>query len=443
MTGVTLTVAIVSSVLVLFLTPLHALIIYMATLLWYPTYLSAPFGTIDFTVHRIVILVLLSKLYLTTNLPNKLKWTQLDKMLLIYFMAQLLSGAIATRPFGSFLENRAGRICDMILPYLAIRLVITDRQKYLTFLKSIMVIAIPLAGVGIYQTISGHNPFGYLIRYSAWMSGQDYSPMSRIGLTRANVVFAHPIMFGLFFSMMGPLCVGLFSYGKKYHFLYWIGMGFICLGLFSCLSSGPAFGVLCAIAFMVFYRFRQHWKVLTVIIVIMCVVIEVISDRHFFEVIDRVTLNSATAWYRGRLIEVVLFEGGMRGHWITGFGYNSDPGWGARIDWRAHTDIVNHYILVLCRYGLIGLFPFFILNYVAIKKLIYSFKLAKRRADKWLVWCLASGLFGLWVAFNTVSLYDQPLTLYFIMLALCGAMPAVVAPPKLHLHGIQTLTESS
>ena len=92
MVGVTLTVAIVSSVLVFFLPPFSALIVYMATLLWYPTYLSAPFGTVDFTVHRIVILVLLTKLYLTTNLPQKMKWTSLDKLLLVYFMAQLLSG---------------------------------------------------------------------------------------------------------------------------------------------------------------------------------------------------------------------------------------------------------------------------------------------------------------------------------------------------------------
>ena len=443
MVGVTLTVAIVSSVLVLFLPPFSALIVYMATLLWYPTYLSAPFGTVDFTVHRIVILVLLTKLYLTTNLPQKMKWTSLDKLLLVYFMAQLLSGAIATRPISAFLENRAGRICDMILPFLAVRLVITDRQKYLAFFKSILVFGIPLAVVGINQTVSGHNPFGYLIGYSAWMSGQSYAPMSRVGLTRANVVFAHPIMFGLFFSMLGPLCAGLFSYGKEHHYLYWIGMGFMCLGLFSCLSSGPAFGALCAIAFMVFYRFRQHWKVMIVMLVIMCAVIEVISDRHFFEVIDRFTLNSATAWYRSRLIEVVLFEGGMRGHWITGFGYNMDPGWGPRIDSRGYTDIVNHYILVLVRFGLIGFLPFCALNIAAMKKLVYSFKSARRPAERWLVWTLSSGLFGLWVAFNTVSLYDQPLTLYFIMLGLCGVMPVVVAPPKLHLRKKENVVESS
>jgi hypothetical protein len=428
MAAVTLTTALATCALIFFLKPIHALVVYVAVLVWYPSYLSVPIGTVDLTVHRIVILFLFGKLYLETKLPSRFKFVWLDKLVIIYFVALLLAGATTTRSLASFLENRAGRLFDMMLPYFAVRFIITDRQKYLLFLKSILVIAVPLATVGLYQCLSGDNPAGFMMSYYAW-EVYGYVPIGRLGLTRANVVFAHPIMFGLFFSMLGPMCVGLFGQGKKHWLLYMIGIGFMCIGLFSCLSSGPALSVLCAIAFLAYYRFRKTWKAVTVMIIVMCALIEVTSNRHFFEVIDRFTLSSGSAWYRGRLIEVGLLEGGMNGHWIAGFGPDVDPGWGPIIDRRSFTDIVNHYIYVLCRAGLIGLIPFVIMNVAAVKRLVYSDKLAIHHSGKWLVWCLAAALFGLLIGFWTVSIYDIPLTLYYIMLACCGAMPAIVSRP--------------
>jgi hypothetical protein len=426
MTGVTLVVALVTCALIFFLKPIQALIVYVSVLVWYPSYLSVPIGTVDFTVHRIVILFLFGKLYLGTRLPSRFKFVWLDKLLIIYFVAQCLAGAISTVSLASFLENRAGRVFDTILPYFAVRLIMTDRQKYLLFLKSILVIAVPLATVGLYQSLTGHNPAGFMMSHFAW-NVFSYVPMSRLGLTRANVVFSHPIMFGLFFSMLGPICIGLFGEGKKHWLLYLVGIGFMCVGLFSCLSSGPAFSALSAIAFLAYYRFRKTWKSVTVMIIMMCALVEITSNRHFFEVIDRFTLSSGSAWYRGRLIEIVFFEGGMSGHWIAGYGPDADPGWWTRIDRRGFTDIVNQYLLVLSRAGLIGLIPFLAMNVEAIKRLVYSDRLAIHYSGKWLVWCMAAALFGLFIGFWTVSIYGIPLTLYYIMLGLCGAMPAVVS----------------
>lgn len=437
MVGVTLTVAMVASILVFLLPPFPAFIVYIATFLWYPSYLSAPIGTIDFTVHRIIILVFYVKLYMTTKLFSRFKFIWLDKIVIIYFAAQLLAGAITTQSLMGLLENRAGAIFDTVLPYFAVRLVITDKARYLLFLKAMLIIAAPLGIVGIYQCLSGHNPFGFMIAYSAWLGDRlFYPPTGRFGLTRANVVFGHPIMFGLFFAMFGPVCAGLFSYMKQNRILCWIGMFLMSLGLFSCLSSGPAFCILCSLAFLAFYHYRESWKPMAIGIFIMCTVIEVLSDRHFFEIIDRFTLNSATAWYRSRLIEIVLFEGGMSGHWIAGFGQGVDPGWSRLIDFRDHTDIVNHYIKVLVRFGLIGFIPFIAMNVAAIKQLILGDKLAVYNRNHWLIWCIGASLFGQYCAFMSVSLFDQTYTLYYIILALCGAIPAVVAPPRLPLREV-------
>lgn len=433
MQGVTLTIAALACVLVFFLSPIYALVVYVAAFSLYPSYLAVPVGTIDFTVLRIVIIAVYAKIFLLTDLPSRFRFLWVDKLVIIYFVAQIVAGLTTTRSAEAFLENRSGAVFDMVLPYFAVRLIVTDRQKYLTLLKSVLVIAAPLAMVGFYQCTTGNNPVGFFRNYGAWDTGRDYVPMSRFGLMRADVVFTHPIMYGLFFAMFGPVCAGIFGHVRKSKkMLYWAAMGLMCMGLFSCVSSGPALAALLSIAFLGFYRYRRYWKPVVATVVILCGLVEVISNRHFYDVIDRFVLDSQTAWYRSRLIDVALYEGGMSGHWMAGYGYDTDPGWGPVIDRRPYTDIVNEYLLILSRYGLIGLVPFFAMNIAAVKRLIHGYKVSTQDCDKWLIWCLAAALFGLAGAFISVSLHGQPTTIFYMLLGFCGAMPAIVRRPKLH-----------
>ncbi|GAH01346.1 unnamed protein product, partial [marine sediment metagenome] len=187
-----------------------------------------------------------------------------------------------------------------------------------------------------------------------------YRPVSRLGFFRADVVFSHSIMYGLFFAMLGPVCAGILRGAKKYKYetLCWVGVGLMGVGVFSSMSSGPILAGLLSILFIAVYRWRKYWKPIVIIIIVMCGSVEIISNRHFYDVLGGFTLNPGTAWYRSKLIDVALFEGGMSGHWLAGYGYNAEPGWKDKIDGRDHTDIVNHYLLILSRYGLVGLLPF-------------------------------------------------------------------------------------
>jgi hypothetical protein len=198
------------------------------------------------------------------------------------------------------------------------------------------------------------------------------------------------------------------------------------VGVFASVSSGAILAGLLAGSFILFYRYRSKWKVVVAGLIVMCFLVEIISNRHFYDVAGRFTLNSATAWYRGRLMEVALFEGGMSGHWLTGFGF-ADPGWCAKIDMRDHTDITNHYLFVLCRYGLVGFIPFCAMTVMAINELIKAFKASLSETDKWLVWCLSGAFCGLLGAAFSLALFGQPFTVYYMMIGFAGVMPAVVA----------------
>lgn len=427
MQAVTLLIGIVGSVVVFFVTPVYGLVVFIVASAWWPRYLTVQVATIDFTAAKIVILAVFARMFLTTDLPRRFKFVWLDKLVIAYFVAEIVAGAMTTPTLAWFLVNRAGAVFDMVLPYFAVRIIIRDKRQYLILLKAILVVAAPLAVMGFYESLSGHNLVGFLKKYHAWRDIQDYTPMPRFGFFRACVTFPISITFGLFFAMFGPVCAGVLrGVRQKYRVLCWIGLGLMVVGCFSSVSSGPILAGLVSITFIAFYRYRRYGKVIFLVVVMMCVVVEVASDRHFWDVLGGFTFSPQTAWYRSRLIEVGLFEGGMSGHWLFGHGPSIDPGWSVKIDNRDHTDLCNHYLLVLSFYGLVGLIPFIVMNVGVAKRLVQAYAAATSVPDIWMVWCLSAGLFGLAVGCATVSLIGQPATFYYMLMGFAGAMPALV-----------------
>jgi hypothetical protein len=430
MQSLTLLIAVSASALVLLLSPVGRVIVLLTTLAWYPSYLTVKVGTLDFSVSRIVVITIFLAILLGQGRPTNFKFTQLDKFVIAYFICEIIAG-LTTMPASVFLENRAGAFLSTVLPYFAVRLAITTKKQYYTVLKAIVIIAAPLAIIGLYESVTGNNPFGFLRQYHAWrVISEDFGQApreTRMGLYRAVVTFPQPIMFGLFFAMFAPPCAALFRVVPRNKFLWWIGVAFMALGAVSSVSSGPVLSLVLAAVFIACYRWRKYWKVAVVLLLLMVVCVEIVSNRHFYDVIGRFTFSAGTAWYRSKLMEVAL-GGGMSGHWLTGFGF-ADPGWSYRIDHRSHTDIVNHYLLVLARYGLVGFIPFVGVILTAMKNLIVASRQARLDADKWTIWTLGATLCGLLFAFFSVSLGGQTPTFFYMILGFCGVMPTIMSEP--------------
>ena len=424
MVFLTLSIAAITSVLAFMLSPINALIVLIAVRIWYPPYMTVSVGSIDFSVSRIAIIALFANILLRTNLIGKFKLIALDKAVLLYFAAQIVSGLMTT-PVSQLIENRAGAFMDLAMPYFAVRIIVTDKEKYMQMLKAFMIMTVGLACIGLYQCIGGYNPYTELRRYHAWTSFHNILPKKRLGLYRASVSFSVHIMFGLFFAMIGPICAGLYYQIRKDRYLYIIGMAMFLLGLFTSLSSGPALAAMLAIGFIGFYNYRKHWKKLAIALLVVCLGVEMLSNRHFYDVLGSFTLSPETAYYRSRLIDVAVFEGGMSNHWLTGYGF-VDPGWCYKIDGREETDIVNHFLFVLCRFGILGLIPFIFIIIKAFERLRKAFRKALVKKDKWLVWCLMGSMYGLTCSMFTVALFGQTSTIFYVILGMCGVMPTII-----------------
>lgn len=411
MVAVTLLLGATGCLLVLLLRPVYGLAVYIILSMWYPYCVgTVSVGTIDFSVGRIVIIALFAKIFFSTNLTENFKVIWFDRLVVILFAAEVIAGLTTIETMRLF-EYRSGDFFDMALPYFAVRLIITSKEQYISLLKAIAWAGGILAVFGFYESLTGHNILSL---------GRNLSiPEIRMNyFHRAQTTFRHAIYFGVFSAMVGALCIGLVKNLKKNKLVYKILVGLMFLGCFSSMSSGGLLAMAGVLLFIGFFRYRYYWKQAIVGVIMMCSIVEVISNRHFYDVIDWFTFNSANSWYRTRLFEVAFFEGGMSSHWLTGYGM-ADPMWCDKIDMRDHTDMVNHYLMKLCRYGLVGFIPFCAVIVTAIKELFKGFWAIQDDSDRWLIWCIAGGLFGVLLAFNSVSLFGQPMIMLFMMFGSC------------------------
>ncbi len=426
----TLIIGVAAATMVLCVSPLRGLIVYVAVLAWYPSFLSVPIGTVDLTVTRLVMLAIFLKLFLQDDAIKKFNFETADKVLIVYFVLQIAASAFTAASAGQLIENRAGAAFDMVLPYFAVRLIIQNKHQYTTLLKAVMVISVPLVAFGLWQCFTGHNPFAFLWQYYAWTTEMSFTQLHRSGLFRANVIFPHPIMYGLFFAIFGPVCLGLLRQPSKNRELYYLGSAVMGVGVFTSMSSGPALALLLSLGFILFYKYRRSWRTALGVAIVMCLTVEVVSNRHFYDVLGRFTFNAGTAWYRGRLLEIAFFEGGMNGHWLAGYGL-ADPGWGPRIDHRPFTDIVNHYVLVLVRYGLTGLIPFIALLIAVSRRLIDAFRMRISQEETWLAWCVLAAFFGLLGAMFSTSLFGQPIVVFYMIMGFAVIMPNILGKKRI------------
>jgi hypothetical protein len=415
--AVTLAVGCIFGAIVLIVSPAHALTVYLASLIWYPSSYTVPMGTLDWSVRRIVIVVLLARVFISTDLVRTFKFTRLDKLVILLFACETVAGLITTQDIRGFIEYQGGQVFDMVLPYTAVRLILVKKEHYLSLLRGVLLISAPFAVLAFYQFWTGGNPFSFV---------REYIPKVRNNRFRAELTFDVSIMMGLYFASMGAACVGVLGFIKSNKWIAVVAAMLMGVGAASSNSSGPILACILVAAFLCFYRWRHEWRLALTIAVMGCGIVEIVSNRHFYDVLGGFTLDPMTAWYRSRLIAVAFWEGGMSGHWLVGFG-NVDPGWGPAVDGRGHTDLVNHFILLLASYGLVGLLPFLWMNWEAAKSLLVAIRRAATEPDRWMIWSLASGLFGITGAFVSVSLFGPPTTTYYMLVAVAASMPAYIA----------------
>jgi hypothetical protein len=442
MQGVTLTIAAIFSLLALTLRPSYALAAYATALLWYPPYLAVSIGTIDILVSRIVVAVLLLRCLCDDQIRSKFTWSRLDTLVALSMVLHVVTFFFTDiESLAATIENRGGYLMDTWFAYMAARFIVTDRAKLISVIKCISIVLVPLAILGVVESVTGWQPFAPLRRFSPWFRGAAFVSQQRFGFARAIGPFSHAILFGGGFAMFLPLIWYLRHQRNDWRPLAYVLSGVAMLGALSSMSSGPWLMVMVVIFCLALERHRNWVKPLLAFGVFSCIFIAIASNRPFYHVIASwANPLGGAGWHRAMLIDCAIRF--FHEWWLVGYG-QQDPGWGPYLG-MAHTDVTNEFILAGVKYGILGIIALCAVLVQAFRGIISTYKKMIDPVTKSLCWAFGSLLFAVVITWMSVSFFGQLASLFYCVLGVMGSLsnssfnwqvPNRLAPAQHHMAG--------
>lgn len=277
----------------------------------------------------------------------------------------------------------------------------------------ILIFSLPFA---LYETQTGVAPLPLMIeKLPGFFSVADFYNADagrRLGLERSQVMFAHPIHYGVF-------CVSLFSLafvamrdriGSLRRYLL---SAAVWVGIIASVSSGAILPLAMQLGLIGWARVlgdvKRRWIILTAITVAAYVTVDLLSNRTPIVILlEYVALSPDTAYGR-----VIIFEWGMVNIWkhpLLGIGMND---W-ERPWWNFSSSMDNFWLLETVRYGI----PGFLMLAVAYAALVWG---AMRRdlgagGEAWLyrrAWVFSQ--LGMIMALCTVDVWATMLSFTFFL----------------------------
>lgn len=412
MVAVTALVALIFMVISVRSRPGFALsMVVVSTLIW-PEYLRFPLGLVQMSAPRMIVVALLIK-YLFVRGGRKYPLAAIDKVVLILFVWGIFSKYMAGANF-DVIKSSIGQALDTVVMFFAARLCLQTKSDLKDFAIPVMVCGAYMGLMGILEAVTSSSPYHFLFRYHQW-NWVDKAPEYRLGLLRAKTSTSHYIYSGVSLLLVFGFAFALRKVAgirrSRVKFV-WLALGLCGLGVFSSLSSGPMSGLMCFLAFSFLYYKKALIRPLIGIVLLTCIIIEVASNRHFYNLVDYIALNSNTAWYRTKLIEVAV--GQVHEYALFGLGGTPPDHWGKLIDGRHHVDIVNNFIFVAYSSGILGLILFVSIQIMSIRQAIRIQKYGDP-ALSYYGFCIVALILALMITSMSVGIFGPVLILSFLL----------------------------
>jgi hypothetical protein len=337
----------------------------------------------------------------------------IDRMLVLWSGVLIASSIFHT--FNTWVF-RAGMVWTELGCYFLLRSFVQDWEGVQWVFKMLCVMLVPLAGLLLLEKSTGEDLFAVL-------GGVEPFSAIREGHVRAHGPFAHPILAGT----VGATCISMGLYLWKRHRIY--GMLGLLAGttiVFASASSGPimmCFFVICALAI---WKVRSHlaairWAALGAVVALDLVM----QDPVYFLMARIDVAGGSTGWFRARLLQSSLQH--LDEWWLGGTDFTRH--WmptGNYVDDR-NTDITNHFLAMGIMGGLPLLLAFILVLVAAFREVgraLYALA-GEPKHVQFLVWTLGCILFGHVMNFFSISLYDQTIIFFYLVLAGVGAVRSV------------------
>ena len=269
-----------------------------------------------------------------------------------------LSVVLATRDANAttILRMAVGLFLSALLPFMVVVKTVNTKEKIENVLAAFVFALVPMGAIGAFESLKHWRL--YTSATSAWgesLLGSSY--LERAGSLRATGPLAGPIVFGFVFMIALGLFLGLASRIPS----WWqrlIVIGALGLGIISSLSRGPWVGAV-AIVLIFILTGRNALSNLTKLVVLAVIFLGMASMTQFgSRIIDTLPFvgisETENVDYRADLFDNALIV--ILRHPLFGSDdYLETPEMQDMIQGQGIIDIVNSYVQIALKAGLVGL----------------------------------------------------------------------------------------
>lgn len=390
-------------------------IIVFSMIVW-PEYLRILIGPVAFSIPRLAALFLLLRL-IAKGKHRKIRKNSIDILVVVIWLWIIFATVIE----GSAISHTTQMIgwgLDTVLMYFIARMSFQDESDLKAFCGWLALTAIIMCILGVIESTTSYSPYMGLTQFREW-HWIDKANSYRLGMLRAKASTSVHIYFGMFMMMIAGMLWSIRKY-VDYNLRYKIILVSAFVAALTSMSSGPWLACAFIIIFSVFEKRTKYIKPILISFVIFAVFLEISSNRHFYNLIDYLALNSGTAWYRTRLLEIAVNN--LNEYWLFGVGSNMPHHWAQQLDGRLHIDIVNHFLMIGLYGGLPAMFMYIAIHVKTFKRAIFIRRTHADEKQKSLLFGLLATILALDISSMSVSLFGPPLLLSYILIGITVAL---------------------
>lgn len=368
-------------------------------------------GPVFLTLVRLLLLVTIIPLSINLLMGKYGRLLWIDVFFFLH-VGWILVSLLVNNP-NQAIANAGSTGIEFIGGYILGRACIRDRDDFIALVRTLVYFVFACFPFALYETLTGTAVIANLVNSIPGVSSNpDLSPGRRMGLDRVQMVFVHPIHWGLFCAVVLSLCFVGFKdiFSNTFRIICAL---VICISGFLALSSGALLAMVMQFILIfwawVFRSSERRWVILLSVIAVFYVIIDLLSDRTPIMVfLSYATFSSHTAYWR-----TIIFEWGMVNVWanpVFGQGLND---W-VRPIWMFSGSLDNFWLLIAVRFGIPG-FLFLAVGYV-----IGIWKIGRRKFDDdQVLWNLRRAwmfsFIGLTFTLSTVHIWHTVYSFVFFM----------------------------
>lgn len=387
-----------------------ALGVLIISMLVWPEFVRVPVGIVQMSVPRFVAVALFIK-FMSMGRQRMINFGKADALAILLWGWTIFATLVADAEM-SQVTQMIGRGLDTLLMYFVARLAFVNREDVYGLFGALGLAAIVMCAAGIYEAITWTSPYQKYTDGHLRVSG--YSEI-RYGMLRAQASTLTSIYFGMAMMLVTGLLWSIRGYVNR-QFVFKVMLTSALVAVLSSLSSGPWMAIAALFGINLFFIRQNLIKPALRLFLVLIIFAELASNRHFYSLIDHFALDSQTAWYRTRLLEIAVSQ--WRDYWIVGVGSNWPHHWAQLLDGRRYIDVVNNFVIIALYGGLPALFMYLSMHVIAIRRSIAAFQADEDTARKKLLFGLAATLLALDFSSMSVGLFGPALALSFILVGM-------------------------